>query len=357
MPSVFERHPKATLSLFLIFLAVIFLVFAEIALRFILPYDIGYYSATREQGVYRYPYGDITINLNGFPDQEFDLSGTKKRIGYFGDSVIYGVGVGEKHRFSTLLKEQFPKYDHWTFSMLGNGIQDLSMVKTAEDYGLDGVVYGFNLNDIVPVIATGKTTKNKTGKDVQVKAEKPPLLYRIQVWIYTNPDRILRGRSYLYTYVRTLAKNLLNRFGIGHTGFAAAELFPEENKELIGDVARRINEVAAVFKQRGIPFCVIIIPYEMQISKEAQEVYADLGIRWEEGFEKGRTQEILKEALDLRYVYDGMKAFESLPDDPKTGDYFVYNKGDKIDFNHPNRAGHALLATDFVKSRTCPLFR
>jgi hypothetical protein len=33
--------------------------------------------------------------------------------------------------------------------------------------------------------------------------------------------------------------------------------------------------------------------------------------------------------------------------------YFVYDKGDKIDWNHPNRAGHARIAEGFIRSGAC----
>ena len=36
------------------------------------------------------------------------------------------------------------------------------------------------------------------------------------------------------------------------------------------------------------------------------------------------------------------------------GRLFVYNAGDKIDWNHPNRAGHAALAKGFLQSNACP---
>lgn len=356
MPSVFERHPKASLSVFLLIFIIALTGLAEIALRFIVSYDIGYYVAVRGQGVYHYPYGDITINSDGFPDQEFDRASPKQRIGYFGDSVIFGVGAGEEYRFSTLLEQLYPKYEHWTFSMLGNGIQDLRMVNTVEKYGLDTVIYGFNLNDIVPAIDE-EDVVHESNPNIEIKPEKAPLLYKIQRWVFNHPDQILRGKSYLYTYLRTGAKNILNRLGIGHTGFAAAELFPDQNRAVIEDVAARINEVASVLQKRGVNFCLVIFPYEMQISKDAQKVYKDLGIHWEEGFATGSTQKILKDELEIANVYDGMEAFKGLKDTAKTGEYFVYNKGDKIDFNHPNRAGHALLAKGFAASRSCPPLR
>jgi len=41
-------------------------------------------------------------------------------------------------------------------------------------------------------------------------------------------------------------------------------------------------------------------------------------------------------------VYDAREAFSGLR--LKVGEAFVYDKGDKIDWNHPNRFGHARIA-------------
>lgn len=347
MASAFEKHPVLTFATLFVVLAVLIGGMAEIALRFIIPYDIGYYAAVRKAGQYEYPYGTIYMNADGYPDKEFDLSGTKKRIGYFGDSIIFGVGAGTGYRISDLLEKDYPRYDHWTFSMIANGVQGNAVIDTAKKYGLDTVIYGFNLNDILPEIE-----QTLAGQE----AERPPVLYRVQRWVELNIDGTLRGNSYLYNGLRTLAKNALTRLGYSHTGFKAAELYPSENKQLIKDVADRVNALGKELKQQGITFCVIIFPYEMQISDDAARTYRDLGIHWEDGFEDGSTQALLKKDFALPSVYDGINAFKGLKATAKVGEYFVYNKGDKIDFNHPNRAGHTLLTKGFLQSRRCPVF-
>lgn len=341
-----EKHPKIVLTVFLFVFLFILAGLSEIALRFFVPYDIGYYSAVQKQGKYEYPYGTVYMNKDGYPDTEFDLASTKKRIGYFGDSVTFGVGAGAEYRFSNLIEKKHPKFEHWTFGMIANGIQDDDLLDTAKRYKLNTVVYAFNLNDILPQI---ENTEKETPK-------KKPLLFQIGNWVRNNLDG-LRGRSYLYTSLRTSIKNLLTRLGYNHTGFKAVELFPNENLGLIKEVAHRINAMERSLKGENIKFCILLLPYEMQISKAAQETYKSLGITWEEGFEEGSTQKLLKKNLKTRYLYDGLNAFKGLKDTAQTGEYFVYNKGDKIDFNHPNRKGHALLAHKFIQSRACLFLR
>jgi hypothetical protein len=99
--------------------------------------------------------------------------------------------------------------------------------------------------------------------------------------------------------------------------------------------------------------CVVIAPYEMQVSEDAARTYAGLGFKWEDGFLDGSAQKKLRSYLDKDLpAYDGLDAF---PDhSAPVGGLFVYNAGDKIDWNHPNRAGHAALAKGFLQSNSCP---
>ena len=38
-------------------------------------------------------------------------------------------------------------------------------------------------------------------------------------------------------------------------------------------------------------------------------------------------------------------------EEKKVGYYYVFNKGNKIDFNHPNRKGHLSIANEISKKR------
>ena len=129
-----------------------------------------------------------------------------------------------------------------------------------------------------------------------------------------------------------------------------------QNLEIIQKVMQRVNDAAKELKTRGIHFCLVLLPYEMQISQEAARTYKQLGIRWEEGFLNGSTQTIIRSYFSGHHIYNGIEAFQDVYN-PRTGEFFVYNKGDKIDFNHLNRAGHTLLAQGFSASKSCPVFK
>ncbi len=112
-----------------------------------------------------------------------------------------------------------------------------------------------------------------------------------------------------------------------------------------------MNGVADMLKMRGIDFCLVLLPYEMQVSRVAAQTYRELGIEWEDGFEDGSAQDIFKRYLNFP-VYDARDAFAGAQEQP-AGTYFVFDKGDKIDFNHPNRAGHARLAQGIETAKSC----
>jgi hypothetical protein len=167
---------------------------------------------------------------------------------------------------------------------------------------------------------------------------------------------VLRDRSYLYNYLRTAVKNAMQRIGFEASGYFAFELWPNRSDDVFHSFADRVNAAARDLRAQGVQMCVVIAPYEMQVSDDAARTYADLGFRWEDGFLQGSTQKKLRAYLDKDLpVYDGLDAF---PDHTaKVGSLFVYNAGDKIDWNHPTRAGHAALAKGFLQSKTCPFLR
>jgi hypothetical protein len=333
-----KKHPKITYTFYL-FVMVIFL--SEIALRIFVRWDPAYYvgfSDPAPNSVVEYPYGIIKYNSDGFADDEFEKIKTRPRIAYLGDSVCYGVGAGYGYRISELLENAYPEYAHLNLS--GGLDTGMSMdmaeryLQLAERFDVDVAVYLMNLNDIGPYFAG-------------------PADQRLAVFRFGALFDWLRGKSYLYTYLRLAVKNTMVRLGYTQSGQKQFELYPDECRDEFEATADRVNSVGRRLREHGIGFVVVILPYEMQISREAAETYQQLGIGWGESFLDRGPQKLLIDLLSEAIVIDGYNAFidrEHAAADWNAygvGECFVYNRGDKIDWNHPNRKGHRLLA-DFI---------
>jgi hypothetical protein len=338
--SFFARHEKLTLVLANFLLLLLLVAAGEIAARVSTHYEIGYYTEAKPgpDGKLHYPWGIVPVNAQGYLDEEFDLTSAKPRVGWFGDSVAMGVGAGYPYRISDIVRERTSGFNTWNFSRLGVGFEGRTAEEIAQKFKLGTIVYLLNLNDILP------ETPPQSGGGMVV--------YHGLAFVKDYLD-YLRDRSYLYNYIRTAAKNAIQRLGFEASGYFAFELWPSKSDAVFKSFAERVNATARSLRARGVQMCVVIAPYEMQVSEDAARTYASLGFKWEDGFLGGSAQKKLRAYLDKDLpVYDGLDAF---PDhSAPVGNLFVYNAGDKIDWNHPNRAGHAALARGFLQSNTCP---
>jgi hypothetical protein len=337
--SFFRRHEKLTLVLVNLLLLTLLLGAGEIVTRRLTHYEIGYYTEAKvaPDGFLHYPWGVVPVNSFGYLDEEFNLESSKPRVGWFGDSVAMGVGAGYPYRAPDIVRAQYPKFVTWNFSKLGTEFDGPRVEIEAEKFKLSYVVYLMNLNDIIPPASSGA---------------KDTYYYRLLSFTKNHLDYI-RDKSYLYNYVRTSIKNAVQRLGFDATGYFTHELWPNQSDEVFRSFADHVNDTARHLREKGVQLCVLISPYEMQVSADAAHTYSNLGFSWEPGFAEGSAQNKVRAYFDKDLpVYDGRAAFTD--NSAKVGAYFVYNAGDKIDWNHPNREGHAALAKGFIESRSCP---
>jgi hypothetical protein len=259
------------------------------------------------------------------------------------------VGAGYGFRISEVLEKLLPEYEHLNFGGIGQSVvgseKDLEdFLNLIKKFKLDKAVYLMNLNDIV---------REKAGS---IEKEGFGRLKRYWKQLFDG----LRGRSYLYTFVRNTLKNQLLRLGYGVHGQLSYEMFPEKYAEVLKSNALRINYLNEALSELGVELIVVILPYEMQISKSAEIEYAKQGIRWEgETFiNRGPQKQILKylapevNILDAYYAFVGADAdIEKQREQNALGECFVYNLGGRLDWNHPNREGHRLIAEYIYKSK------
>ena len=143
------------------------------------------------------------------------------------------------------------------------------------------------------------------------------------------------------------------RMGYGYHGDEAFELNPVHNAEVVRQTVGRINRLALALRQKGVDLCVAIFPYEMQVSPDAAARYEQDGIRWSASLLQGEPQRMILHGLS-----PGVDAVDLTPAFHQSGgnrpigvgDYFVFNQGDLLDWVHPNREGHRLVADYLLRN-------
>ncbi len=325
--------------------AVVTLVALELVFRFAVGFNPGFYvglEGSKKSRTIIYPYGKIIFNSDGFPDNEFLPEKKKPRVAYVGDSVCYGVGAGYGYRLSELLEKEFDQWEH--MNMAFGVAQSLSTANINEvlgsvrKYKIDRVVYLLNLNDIMPNEISDQGSRGIFNKTV------------LDVFNY------FRGKSYLFSFVvyRVLGSAIIKKgwFSTNDKVIKLHELVPEQAKKTAGQLVMRIKSFSQALKKEGAQLLIVILPYEMQISQEAERVYRELKVEWGEGFIDRGTQKVLiadlekagLDYVDAYYAFVDPENVEESRKRNKLGQYYVYNRGDRLDWNHPNREGHRLLA-------------
>lgn len=346
------------ISSFNLIILCVLLMILELISRLVIDFDSNYYAAPQHieaNSVRLHPYGRIPVNSLGVFDKEWDSPKQLPRVGYFGDSVAYGVGAGFPYRITEYLDTLMSAYEHVNLSSglgvdLTNIMQSGSLIKAYAGYDLDKLIYLMNLNDIAP-LAYYQSQDVITPEQVIERSNSETLVIYIRKFI-TPIDNLLRGTSVFYTYARFQAKKFFtSTMGFEASGYKAVELLPDANTELIKKAAINAAALSNII-QNTVDFCILILPYEMQISNAAAKQYSQLGISFNESFLNFGTQKLFAKYFsqfsNVKIHWLGFGIPEA-----DIGTYFVYDLGDKIDFNHPNRLGHEALATQISAERLC----
>ena len=297
--------------------------------RLSVSWSPGYYHGYLEPsaGVMHYPFGDIPINRHGWPDRPLEEGGSKPRIIWLGDSVLYGTGAPYGERITEHFDRLRPALDHINMGRMGysgprGGLGHMDQLLRAQRPA--GVVYLANLNDIVP------------DANSPFAIEGPMVL----------PFSTLKAYSALYALI---AQRVHEWSVASDPRHSPVEHTPEKWDPIVRQTAKRIQRLAQLIEQQyRIPFTVVLVPYEMQISEASAAYYAELGVHWEPDFVEGSTQKALMSYLPLVRVIDGREAFlgaqgRSRADNARCA-YFVCDRGGRLDWNHLMPEGHALLA-------------
>jgi hypothetical protein len=141
--------------------------------------------------------------------------------------------------------------------------------------------------------------------------------------------------------------------GYGYHGDEAFELHPLRNVAVVDQTVARINKLWVTLKQHDLGLCVVLFPYEMQVSADAAARYRQDGVRWSSELLQGEPQRMILRRLAPEIVtVDLVPAFHPGPNGGpiKVGEFFVFNQGDTLDWVHPNRDGNRLIADYLLKN-------
>jgi hypothetical protein len=342
-------HQRSILAGWVVLMLCLIVLAAEGVLRLTASYQPNFYTPVMVSNrLNSYSFGDIPFNSYGYPDREWDLANPRERIGFWGDSITSGVGAGFGFRYTDIVRELRRDHDYLNFGGPGeDGIADDAAIgkilALVQRFQLKKVVYAMDLNDILP--------------DKTSVLRQPSQLRRIRPLLKRYVD-FLRTRSYLYYFLRLKLSSLAARMGYGYHGDEMYELHPVRNAAIVNQTVERINKLSVALRQNGAELCVLLFPYEMQVSADAAARYQRDGIRWSSELLAGEPQKTILRGLNRGITaVDVAAAFHQ---DPNAflrigvGEYFVFKRGDVLDWIHPNRAGHRLIAEYLVKdARSC----
>ncbi len=330
-----------------IVLLFLFLTLGEVLARYLVDYNSNFYALPKRskfQSINIHPYGQVPVNSKGHFDKEWNDPKTIKRYAYSGDSVVYGTGAGFPFRITEYLDDLEPDFEHINVNKFDNVFRKKKYSEPFIDFitsnKIDKFIFMMNLNDISEFVNLTKEGDNKVS-----------FVKKFKLFLYPI-DKNLRGNSVLYTHIRYKLKNIFVTYlGLNATGYKAIELEPIKNKLEIEkaaiNFAKKLNETSEL-----VQFCVILLPYEMQISENAANIYSSIGIKFDESFLNFYTQEIF---IDTFRKYSNVPIYfleNSFPQ-KQIGTFYVYNKGDRIDFNHPNREGQKILSEQISERQLC----
>lgn len=340
-----EKHQRSIVVGWTVVLLCLLLVGAELLLRYTLSYRIDYYAGDKiANRLIKYPFGDMPFNSNGYPDRDWDKADPRIRVGFWGDSITSGVGAGFGYRYTDIISDT--RQDHYYMNFGGPGEDGVAddraiekILEIAQRFQLRKIVYAMDLNDILP--------------DKGAPEARHSRLYRTKLLVRQYLD-VLRSRSYVYNYLRLKLSEAAVRMGYGYHGDEAFELHPLRNAAIVTQTVGRINRLSMRLKQHEVDLCVVVFPFEMQISADAAARYQQDGVRWSSELLHGEPQQMIlgRLARDIVAV-DLAPAFHQSDDGLASiavGEYFVFNRGDALDWVHPNRAGHRLVAEYLLKN-------
>jgi lysophospholipase L1-like esterase len=299
---------------------------------------------------------DIEINAQGWRDRTYPAKPAPRthRLLFVGDSVTFGYGVPLAATYHKRLEDRLNEAGRASgqrfevMALAGGGgttYDALRMVRHHLGYFEPQELWlAFNLNDVLypPYRVGGLPGTAGASRPSSLKDRAILML----AWFRSKADTVLRPRSHLYHLVRQRSKALLRFVGVYSPTLQpeAAFAFSSERAQGAWSATRRaILELRAEAARHRARFAVMVLPADPQTSPSVAALYrSQFQFRFDDDFATGEVQRRI--CADLRA--EDIECVDPLPWFHADADrqLFLRVYGDSVDWNHPNAAGHALLA-------------
>lgn len=283
------------------------LALAEIAFRLIIPEkEQAHTPVYTLSSSYRLPFYDLqpsgkgaiygkefTINSSGIRGEEISRQKSavsERRIGFLGDSMIFGYGVGDHETVPYLLeaalRQQYPAYRVLNFGVWGYGFVQYPAVfeKKARCFDLDALVLQTYINDVsIPenlFVNPPNEGRNQAGQEAQVVQQgweaipqegdrsKPLMMLRSS---YLALRQHLLFVQYLDPRIKHLAYNSLKAFHLEKCYMLAqgfSDIDSYINRDQQWEAAQRaLEELQRQCQAEQIAFAVVIYPAMTNLDK------------------------------------------------------------------------------------------
>lgn len=310
------------------------------------------------------------VHINSFGNRDYEYLREKRpyvrRIAVVGSSVAFGFKLQLEDTFAKMLERKLnSSKSEWTYEVLLFGRPGFKakevyayVMDEVFSYHPDIIIYSFvqnNYEDVAPkqVFNNGDGFKDNT--HMSKTTSSPSLLSVLRNYFskikQKETVRLIRQNSHLYLFTTNSVARLLRELSPNEKKKAQAiePLYPDmyQFRKKINYTEEWINLIGQECKKRNVGFAIMLLPYEMQLSREGIEKWRALGIKIPDDVLSFKSHLYMKLFCDGRGIYfiDVAPKFRIAVDNGEE----LFLDGD---YGHVNREGNAIIANvleDFTK--------
>ncbi len=194
----------------------------------------------------------VVTDKNGFrvPEKNFAYTGNKSFY-IIGDSTTFGPGIKEEQTFIGLLRDRYLNINFYNSSVMGYQINHhILNLKKINNFGqIKKIIYFYTLNDVF-------NTSNIEDANVNKNNVSEGSFKLREIKIINLINKFLRGKSYLYLYIKGIATDPSKRW------YSSVDKFYRENT--INFIKNDLEKIYNYSNSINADLHVVVLPYEFQ---------------------------------------------------------------------------------------------